>query len=86
MGLTLDELKANPTLAKAILGYHVVLGVAAGPAELFAKVRHESLAPKNVARNCQVSSKLSMYCCNCPCHMIHQDLSPVLGCGIPPTS
>lgn len=37
MGLTLDELKANPTLAKAILGYHVVLGVAAGPAELFAK-------------------------------------------------
>jgi hypothetical protein len=30
MGLTADDLKKNPALAKAILSYHTVLGAAAG--------------------------------------------------------
>eukprot|EP00775_Hariotina_reticulata_P003131 gene3131-3409_t len=37
MGLTADDVKKNPALAKAILAYHTILGAAAGPKELFAK-------------------------------------------------
>lgn len=37
MGLTADDIKANPNLADALVGYHTVLGQVAGPKELFAK-------------------------------------------------
>lgn len=37
MGLTADDLKKHPQLARALVAYHTVLGVAAGPKELFAK-------------------------------------------------
>jgi hypothetical protein len=37
MGLTADDLKKHPQLARALVAYHTILGVAAGPKELFAK-------------------------------------------------
>jgi hypothetical protein len=37
MGLTADDLKKHPQLARALVAYHTVLGVAAGPKEIFAK-------------------------------------------------
>ncbi|WIA44464.1 hypothetical protein OEZ86_007211 [Tetradesmus obliquus] len=37
MGITLDDLKADENLVDKIVGYHTVIGVTAGPKELFAK-------------------------------------------------
>jgi hypothetical protein len=37
MGLTADDVLKNPNLARDLVGYHTILGVAAGPKELFAK-------------------------------------------------
>lgn len=37
MGLTVDDVKKNPQLARALVAYHTVVGAAAGPKELFAK-------------------------------------------------
>lgn len=44
MGLTAEDVKKNHNLARALVAYHTVLGVAAGPKELFAKGKTVEIA------------------------------------------
>lgn len=49
MGLTADDVLKNPNLARDLVGYHTILGVAAGPKELFAKGNEVEVATADPA-------------------------------------